>query len=291
MARPFGNVAGQILKGTTLGEVTYLGDSFFTVGLDNYEGHAYASGQSQNNDPILWWDIAQSHFFTVQIYRNEGGKVSGIHDIYGNPISFASGEGVYEDYIPVKSMNFNYTSYENMNIPLGIFGDFPLLHRKKVTSISFTCYDTDQDIMEKALHYWEQQCFPGDNYVAYLDDIAATLTYTSYDVMGHKNFQRLLTVIPASSVSVSRSYEENAAKILNFSVAVVGAPASGGASGYHNKPAYQGTSPEIINEWKNRKQGRAEVYNGTGKYQEGVDGIGRDGILRARVERTDINYQ
>ena len=263
MSRPFGNVPGQRLDNVTLGEVTYIGNSLFDVNLDGYLGNGYTSNngqsQTQNNDPIQWWDIAQSHFFTVQIYRNEGGKVSGIHDIYGNPISFASGEGVYQDYIPIKSMNFNYVSYENMNIPLGIFGDFPLLHKRKVTSISFTCFDTDQDIMEKALHYWEEQCFPGDNYVAYLDDIAATLTYTSYDVMGHKNFQRLLTVIPASSVSVSRSYEENAAKILNFSVAVVGAPVSGGASGYHNKPAYLGQKPQVINEWETRKQGRGST--------------------------------
>ena len=49
--------------------------------------------------------------------------------------------------------------------------------------------------------------------------------------MGHKNFQRKLFVIPASSVSVSRSYEENAAKMLNFSLAVVGLPGASASSG------------------------------------------------------------
>ena len=110
-----------------------------------------------------------------------------------------------------------------MNIPFGIFGDFPLLHKKKVTSISFSCYDIDQDAIEKALRYWEQQCFPQGMYVAYLEDVAAELKYTSYDVKGRPNFIRTLEVIPASTVSVSRSYEENAAKLLNFSVVAVGA--------------------------------------------------------------------
>ena len=286
MARPFGNVAGQRLEGL-LGDLDYVGNDFFKAQVSETET-IKNNGQAQNNDSTQWWDIAQSHFFTIQIYRKDGGLVSGIHDIYGNPISFASGEGVYQNYIPIKSMNFNYVSYENMNIPLGIFGDFPLLYRRKVASISFTCYDTDQDIMEKALHYWEQQCFPGDNYVAYLEDITSELTYTSYDVMGHKNFQRKLFVIPASSVSVSRSYEENAAKILNFSVAVVGTPMSL-ASGYNTKAEYVGQSPESINEWPTRRQGRGEVYNGTSKYKEGIDGIG-NGVFRSRVEENVVRY-
>ena len=155
MARPFGNVAGQRLEGL-LGDLDYVGNDFFKAQVSETET-IKNNGQGQNNDSTQWWDIAQSHFFTIQIYRKDGGLASGIHDIYGNPISFASGEGVYQNYIPIKSMNFNYVSYENMNIPLGIFGDFPLLYRRKVASISFTCYDTDQDIMEKALHYWEQQ--------------------------------------------------------------------------------------------------------------------------------------
>ena len=120
-----------------------------------------------------------------------------------------------------------------MNIPFGIFGDFPLLHKKKVTSVSFSCYDIDDDRIEQALKYWEQQCFPSDSYVAFLDEVKATLTYTSYDTKGKKNYIRTLDVIPASSVSVSRDYESNGAKLLNFSVVAVGYPgaSAGGKKG------------------------------------------------------------
>ena len=184
-----------------------------------------SSDKSSNGNPVDFWDIAQSHFFTVQIYSKPTstyGKATGLHDKNGKPFNFASGQGTYKDYLPIKSMNFTYTSYDNMSIPLAVLGDFPLLHRKKVTTINFTCYDMDQDVIEDALRYWEMQCFPENKYVEYLDNIKATLTYTSYDVTGKKTFVRTLDVIPTNQVSVSRSYEENGAKLLNFSVIAVG---------------------------------------------------------------------
>lgn len=214
----------------TDGELTYYGDSTKAFNLSAEKSYSPPTNTDAGGDMMDWWDIAQSHFFTVQIYSSKNNGV-GLHDENGLAFNFASGEGTYKNYIPIKSMNFNYTTYDNMNIPFGIFGDFPLLHKKKVTSISFTCYDIDQDAIEKALRYWEQQCFPKGMYAAYLSDVAAELKYTSYDVKGRVNFTKILEVIPASSVSVSRSYEENAAKLLNFSVVAVGAPGAAATTG------------------------------------------------------------
>ena len=154
-------------------------------------------------------------------------------------------------------MNFNETSYENMNVPFGIFGDFPLLHRKKVTTISFSCYDIDQDSIELALRKWEESCFPQATYVAFLDDVAAELTYSSYDVKGKKNFERTLYVIPANSVSVSRSYEENGPKLLNFSVVAVGAVGASATA------ALQGADKGGDGRYKVEKQ---EVYGFPSEY-------------------------
>ena len=213
----------------TEGNITYSGETALKFDLNLEENTFLLKATDAGGDVMDWWDIAQSHFFTVQIYNSKNG--AGLHDINGEPFMFSSGEGTYKDYIPIKSMTFNYTAYDNMNIPFGIFGDFPLLHKKKVTSINFSCYDIDQDAIEKALRYWEQQCFPQGMYVAYLDDVTATLKYTSYDVKGRENFTRILEVIPASTVSVSRSYEDNAAKLLNFSVVAVGAPGASANNG------------------------------------------------------------
>ena len=75
-----------------------------------------------------------------------------------------------------------------------------------------------------ALRAWENRCFPESKYVAYLDEVKALFSYRSFDVTGKKNFEKKFYVIPASSVSVSRNYEENGAKMLNFSLAMVGMP-------------------------------------------------------------------
>lgn len=214
------------------GDITYYGDAAELVKPADKYGSS-PSYKSSNGNPLDFWDISQSHFFTVQIYTPASekpgyGKATGLHDRNGKPFMFASGEGTYKDYLPIKTMNFSYTSYDNMTIPLAVLGDFPLLHRKKVTTINFSCYDMDQDVIETALRYWEQQCFPGDKYVEYLDNAKATLKYTSYDVTGKWNFVRVLDVIPTGAVTVSRSYEENGAKLLNFSVMAVGYPGMSG---------------------------------------------------------------
>jgi hypothetical protein len=172
------------------------------------------------NGDLTQLDIAQSHFFTVQIYS----PGSGLIDRKGAPFSFASGEGQYKNYIPIKSMNLTYTSYDNMLIPLSIFGDFPIPHRKKLTTISLSCYDLDNDCIEQAVRAWEMRCFPQGKYVEYLDKIKATFTYTSYKVTGEVSFIKSYEVIPANSVTVSRSYEENNAKMVNFSLVAVGEP-------------------------------------------------------------------
>lgn len=178
-------------------------------------------------------DIAQSHFFTVQIYSaptSTYNHPTGLHERNGKPISFASGKGTYSDYLPVKTMQLNYTSYDHLTIPFTIFGDLPIPHRKRVSTVSFSCYDMDNDVIERALKYWEDQCFVG-NCVEYLDNIKATLKYRSYSVTGKLNFTKYLDVIPAGTTSVSRSYAENGEKLLNFSVVVVGTTGASAKSG------------------------------------------------------------
>lgn len=217
------------------GEVVYYNGAVPLLGYVSKDQKDAQETTKKNTDAggdmMDWWDIAQSHFFTVQIYSNDNGLPTGLHDENGQAFSFSSGEGVYRNYIPIKTMSFTYTSYDNMNIPFGTFGDFPLLHRRKVTTINFSCYDIDQDAIEKAIKYWEQQCFPNGLYAAYLDEIKATLKYTSYDVKGRENFTRVLDVIPTGSMSVNRSYEENAAKMLNFSVVAIGATGASAGAG------------------------------------------------------------
>jgi len=161
------------------------------------------------NDGIFLQDIAQSHHFTVELG-------SGEFERYRTPY------GSFSKFLPVKSINLNYTSYENMSIPLAIFGDFPLLNRKRVSTISLACYDIDSNRLENQLRVWESQCFPKGRYVAYMDDIVKKLIYRGYDVKGKETLVKTMYVIPSGAVSVSRDYSANDAKLLNFSLVCVG---------------------------------------------------------------------
>jgi hypothetical protein len=78
-------------------------------------------------DEGLWLkDIAQSHHYTVWLAGMEG--MSSLQ-VPRSPLTKDLG------FLPVKTMNLKYTSYENMSIPVAIFGDFPLLNKKRVSLV------------------------------------------------------------------------------------------------------------------------------------------------------------
>ena len=166
----------------------------------------------QINDGILLMDIAQSHHYTVYVSGMSMSRQKLPNGIY------SEGNG----FLPVKTMNLKYTSYENMSIPVAIFGDFPLLNRKRVSTIDLSCYDYDNNKLEYELRQWEAQCFPQGRYVAYMDDIAREFIYRGYNVKGVKTLEYRVYVIPAGNVTVSRDYRANDAKMVNFSLVVVG---------------------------------------------------------------------
>lgn len=154
-------------------------------------------------------DIAQSHHFTVHLDGFSSSK-------------FKTPEGTFSQFLPVKSMNFNYVSYENMSIPVAIFGDFPLLNKKRVTTVGLTCFDLDNNLLERELKTWESRCFPKGRFAAYMDDIARKLTYRGYDVKGRETLNFYFYVIPSGNVSVSRDYSANDAKLVTFNLVCVG---------------------------------------------------------------------
>lgn len=152
-------------------------------------------------------DIAQSHHYVIQL---------------AGFTHYRTPENSFTKFLPVKSINLNYTNYESASIPVAIFGDFPLLNRKKMTSLSLTCFDLDDNKLERELMEWEKQCFPKDRYVAYIEDIARELIYRGYDVKGKQTIEKRVYVIPSGGVTVSRDYSANDAKLINFSVIAVG---------------------------------------------------------------------
>ena len=173
---------------------------------DNLSGLA-SNYSTPVEDGISKLDIAQSHHFTITL---EGFT------------QYLTPQKTFSKFLPVKSISLVHTSYENMTIPLAIFGDFPLLNRKKLSSISLTCFDLDNNKLEKELLEWEAMCFPKNKFVAYMEDIVREMVYRGYNVKGQQTIERRMFVIPAGGVSVSRDYSANDAKLVNFSLIAVG---------------------------------------------------------------------
>ena len=140
---------------------------------------------SKINHGLFLTDIAQAHHFVVQIEKPNG----------KNMFSLQSPSPKFGKFLPVKTINLTYSSYENMSIPVSIFGDFPLLNRKRVSTIALTCYDTDDNQLEREVRLWENSCFPKNRYVAYMEDIARKFTYTGYNVKGKSTFTAFLTML------------------------------------------------------------------------------------------------
>lgn len=151
-------------------------------------------------------DISQSHHFKINL----------------NKIRVEHSSQAFGNFLPVKNISYNEITFDNLNIPVGIFGNFPLMHKRQVGTINLTLYDRDTDNIEQQIRQWEAECFPKGKYVNYLSEIVGELKYSSYTVTGKLNKTLTLQVVPTGSVTISRSYEENNAKLLNLSLAIVG---------------------------------------------------------------------
>lgn len=204
-------------------------------------------------------DIAQSHFFTIQIAGlvhplMSHRAVSSVPDtnmhvldlitpVYkkdenGNEVvdykeraTLRELEKIkisgYDKFLPVKSVSLTESGISTLTLPLGIFSDFPIAHRKKITRLNITIVDTDDDWYEQQLRTWYYQTVPSDlGYVGYMSDIIRELTFTSYNTKGDRNYVRRLFVMLVDDMQINRDYESNSFKEIAFSVAVVGTGSS-----------------------------------------------------------------
>ena len=112
---------------------------------------------------------------------------------------------------------------DHISIPVHVFGDFPIINKRRVGTINLTCYDEDNDDLERTLRTWmEEECFSGTR-VRYLSQMYKQFIYKSYNVKGELKLTRTYLVIPTGGITINRSYEDNNAKLVEFSLAVVGA--------------------------------------------------------------------
>ncbi len=229
-----GFIGGSVNMDVAIGNGPYNGNLPGISGSGSGNGIGYGSGTDSGSggskastapaqSGISHLDIAQSHHFVIEL---------------GGFTHYRTPAGSFTKFLPVKSISLNHTSYENMSIPLSVLGDLPLLNRKRLTSLSLTCFDMDNNKLEGELMTWENQCFPKNKFVAYLDDVARELIYRGYNVKGKQTLERRMYVIPSGGVSVSRDYSANDAKLISFNLIAVGdgiSSAQGKAGGVNGK--------------------------------------------------------
>ena len=179
----------------------------------NSQAAAIMSGGTGKNEQVtpvtgtyITHDIAQSHHFRININKI--------------PIEFNSDK--FGKFLPVKSINFDEITFESLTIPVGIFGDFPIMHKRKLGRFSLSLYDVAEDKIETALQKWENDCFPQGRYVNYLSEIVGAMKYASYSVEGKMNSELTFLVLPTDAHRVSRGYEENTPKLIQFNLVIVG---------------------------------------------------------------------
>lgn len=186
-------------------------------------------GASDPTSYGMWLsDIAQNRFFTVTIKD----FVQFVLPTSDDESQKSDMSGTY--FLPVKSIDISLSRVDSMSVPVFFFGDFPIINKKRVGVIRLTCFDLDNDSIEREIRHWmEDECFIGTR-IRYLSQMAKELTYKSYDVTGKLNFEKTVLTIPTSDVTISRNYEDGA-KLVSFSLAVVGEEGSGVKSGKGGK--------------------------------------------------------
>ena len=186
--------------------------------------------EASNSSSYGMWlsDIAQNRFFTVTIKD----FIQFVLPTSDDESQKSDMSGTY--FLPVKSIDISLSRVDNMSVPVFFFGDFPIINKKRVGVIRLTCFDLDNDSIEREIRHWmEDECFIGTR-VRYLSQMAKELTYKSYDVTGKLNYEKTVLTIPTSDVNISRNYEDGA-KLVSFSLAVVGEEGSGVKTGKGGK--------------------------------------------------------
>lgn len=203
-----GSVNYQVLGSNS---VKYIGSRNDTaISNANYDTNSYFN-----------IDMQQSAYFTMLI---EGFEYNRYHSAIKSTTSsmgkFDTNESIY--WLPLKSMQYSEGGMENLSIPCGVFADLPLPFRKHCPTLTCECYDHRSDFFEMKLREWHTQSVVTQGFVPVLDSIVRNVEIRSYATNGEINSHQVCQCILVDDISVSRSYEDNGLKSIQFKLIVVG---------------------------------------------------------------------
>lgn len=203
-----GSVNYQVLGSNS---IKYIGSRNDTaISSANYDTNSYFN-----------IDMQQSAYFTMLIegfeYNRYHANIKSATSSMGN---FDRNEMIY--WLPLKSMQYSEGGMENLNIPCGVFADLPLPFRKHCPTLTCECYDHRSDFFEMKLREWHTQSVVTQGFVPVLDSIVRNVEIRSYATNGEINSHQVCQCILVDDISVSRSYEDNGLKSIQFKLIVVG---------------------------------------------------------------------
>ena len=193
-------------------------------------------------------DISQSAYFTMLIDGFEYGRFhssymstttsrnDGRRDNYfnrsnnafdfGKPSNSTGFENFTQNgsiyWMPLKSLQYTQGSIETMSVAVGAFADLQLPFRKHSPTFTVEMYDARNDFFEMKLREWHNMSVLTEGYVPVLESICRKVQIRSWATNGECNSLTECQCILADDINVTRSYDGNDLKLIQFKLIVVG---------------------------------------------------------------------
>lgn len=165
-----------------------------------------------STNPMDLADMAQSSYFTIMIDKLDPSLNKGT--------GFTN--GVFKNFLPVENISYTPVSLEMLSITAGIFGDLSICNRRKLGRFTIRMTDTATETYGTLLSKWYNLTAPTNGFTGYLEDTVGIMNYKTYRTTGEVNKEANLLVMLSDAITVGHSYSENALKMIDFNVVVVG---------------------------------------------------------------------
>lgn len=125
-------------------------------------------------------------------------------------------------WMPLKSLQYNQGSIETANIAVGAFADLHMPFRKHSPTFTVEMYDARNDYFEMKLREWHNMSVLTQGFVPVLESICKKVQIRSWATNGECNSLTECQCILADDINVTRTYEGNDLKLIQFKLIVVG---------------------------------------------------------------------
>lgn len=125
-------------------------------------------------------------------------------------------------WMPLKSLSYTQGSIETMSIAVGAFADLQLPFRKHSPTLNVEMYDARNDFFEMKLREWHNMSVLTEGCVPVLESITKKVQIRSWATNGECNSLTECQCILADDINVTRSYDGNDLKLIQFKLVVVG---------------------------------------------------------------------